>query len=70
VADGGPFGLYVADPLGEVEAALQKLRKNPGDGEALAALEQAVKRLKAGPKAGIELKFNSLGDKTTTKPKE
>jgi RNA polymerase sigma factor (sigma-70 family) len=36
------------EPLKAAEGALKKLRKDPGDKEALAALEQAVGRLKKG----------------------
>jgi hypothetical protein len=38
------------DVFGEAEGALNLLRKNPGDQHALAVLEQATERLKAGSK--------------------
>jgi hypothetical protein len=36
----------IDDPLADAEAALQKLRQNPGDKQAAEALEQALKRLR------------------------
>jgi hypothetical protein len=35
-----------ADPVSDAEAALKKLRANPGDKEAAEALERALKKLK------------------------
>jgi RNA polymerase sigma factor (sigma-70 family) len=39
------------DPLAEAEAALKKLRQDPGDKQAVDALERALKGLKERPKA-------------------
>jgi RNA polymerase sigma factor (sigma-70 family) len=40
------------DPLAEAEAALKKLRQDPGDKQAADALERAFQRLKERPKTG------------------
>jgi hypothetical protein len=42
----GPSPKEKADPVSDAEAALKKLRANPGDREATKALERALKRLK------------------------
>jgi hypothetical protein len=42
----GPRPKGTDDPLAEAEAALKKLRVNPGDKQAAEALERALQRLK------------------------
>ena len=42
-----------ADPVSEAEAALKKLRENPGDKQATEALERALKRLKEREKPTV-----------------
>jgi hypothetical protein len=42
-----------ADPVADAEAALKKLRENPGDKQATEALERALKRLKEQEKPRV-----------------
>jgi hypothetical protein len=48
------LSIQVADPLAGIEAALKKLRQDPGNSEALEALEQAVKQLRERTKPKAE----------------
>jgi hypothetical protein len=55
----GPKG--PADPVSDAEAALKKLRKNPGDKQATEALERALKRLKEREKPRPPAEGNGEG---------
>jgi hypothetical protein len=47
-----------ANPVSDAEAALKKLRENPGDKQATEALERALKRLKEREKPRVPGQFN------------
>jgi RNA polymerase sigma factor (sigma-70 family) len=50
---GGSMRRGTSDPLGEAEAALKKLRENPGDTKATETLERALKKLKEQKKPEV-----------------
>jgi RNA polymerase sigma factor (sigma-70 family) len=50
---GGMMRKGTSDPVSDAEAALKKLRENPGDKQATEALERALKRLKEREKSNV-----------------